>query len=479
MKKKKILFCYFAPQEIDYTPTDIGYVVAVLQQKISSEYKFEIIQLKQEIKKEESGEMMRKMFIQKDVDLIERHQPHAVFLFIESVLWSSVFALSRARRIIEELHRRQSKLFIGLQSYKIQKEQLHKILDENYVNCVISGDPEGAFLYLDEILQGKYVPRVYYQKMVYPNSSTKELKKDHCNSSDNLDSIPSPYLEHVFDNYIQTQQLQWKNSFQAFLVSSRGCSFGCFYCFRSVKFEKVRYFSPKRFYDELEYLFNNFKVCRFFVLDDAFLYSKQRLREFEKEFKRRLAENSDLREANLSIMLMARPETIDREVVEILDKIKVRCIQIGLQTVNPDLQHYMKRTVDVVYFEQIREWLREQNIELHLDIIMGLPGDSIEWLRETIRYALFLDPSFLQVKQLYLNPNTLFQVEQLKYAIEVGQVERNFEVPFVIKANGVDNRYFEDADNFIMQQIRANPQIQWKYISNKNNFWDKNWSKRK
>jgi anaerobic magnesium-protoporphyrin IX monomethyl ester cyclase len=141
---------------------------------------------------------------------------------------------------------------------------------------------------LSEILEKKFVSGVQYQKISYPKNGLADgLERKSCNSSDNLDTIPSPYLDHVFDNYIQACQMRRDGHFRAFLVSSRGCSFGCYYCFRSVKFEKVRYFSVKRFYDELEYLFNNFKVQRFFVLDDAFLYSKQRLKEFAEEFKKR------------------------------------------------------------------------------------------------------------------------------------------------------------------------------------------------
>jgi radical SAM superfamily enzyme YgiQ (UPF0313 family) len=302
----------------------------------------------------------------------------------------------------------------------------------------------------------------------YQENFREESDRERCSLADNLDDIPSPYLEHVFDAHIQDCQARLGNSFRAFLVSSRGCSFGCFYCSRSVKFEKVRYFSPKRFYDELEYLFDQFGVYRFFVLDDAFLYSKQRLLEFEKEFENRLMVNPSMERICLTIM--ARPETIDKEVVEILAKLNVKYIQIGLQTINPKLQHYMKRTIDVGYFSQIREWLYKYDIELYLDVIIGLPGDSVEWCKKTVCYALSLDPFFFQVKQLYLNPNTLFQLRRLEYAIEIEQSEMEFDVPCVIRASGVDSKYFDEMNDFIMQKIAANPQVYWRYISKQKLF---------
>lgn len=474
MKKKKILFCYFSPREIHYTPTDIGYVVAILQQKVFNAYDFEIVQLDYEIVGEGKNlpASTQDKILQRDVDLIESHQPDAVFFFIESVLWSKVFALGRAKKVLREIRSRQSSLFTGLQSSKINTEQTRKVLDSNDIDCVITGDAEKIFVHLDAILEKKFLPGVEYKKVTYPRDGLIQLMErfetKSCNSVDALDELPSPYLEHVFDRYIQASQVQYHGAFRAFLVSMRGCSFGCYYCFRSTKFEKVQCFSVKRFYDELEYLFNTFKVHRFFVLDDAFLYSRKRLKEFEEEFRSRLISNPGLEKIDLFVM--ARPETVDEEIMKTLSYLNVKHIQFGLQTINPDLQHYMRRKIDVFYFKKIKHWSQEYNIKLYLDIVVGLPGDTSEWLKATMRYALLLDPFFLQIKQFYLNPATLFEVKQSEYDIEIQQEERDFNAPYVVKAKNIDEAYFNETNDFIMKQIEENPQVIWKYITNKKTF---------
>jgi radical SAM superfamily enzyme YgiQ (UPF0313 family) len=234
-------------------------------------------------------------------------------------------------------------------------------LDENYVSCVIVDNPETVFLQLDDILSKKAIEGVKYKNETLSQNEeiNKKLicaKKLSDNIENNLDSIPSPYLNHIFDNYIQTAQLLYGNKFRAFLVSSRGCNFRCYYCSRSVKFEKVQYFSVERFYDEMEYLFNFFKVRNFFVLDNTFIHSRKRLEDFEKEFERRIVKNPDL--MKISLFIMNRPETIDEETVKILKQINVKFIQIGLQTINPRLQLYMRRNLDVIYFQKISNWLK-------------------------------------------------------------------------------------------------------------------------
>jgi outer membrane protein assembly factor BamB len=474
--KKKVLFCYFGTEVGHYTPIDIGYIISILKKNFSlvDEYDFEIIQLNYNTSQDvrDCSLDKEKIIIENDVDLIDYHNPDAIFIFLENVLWSKVFAFGRAKKIAKEIRDRQLKIFIGIQSYKINSEQKTQILQEIGVDCVIGGNPETTFLYLDTIFKKIFVPGVEYQKNIFPKEGIVKIiesfTKKTCESVESLDDIPSPYLNHVFDNFIQLHQEKTNNSFRAFLTSSRGCGFGCYYCFRSTKFEKVRYFSVKRFYDEIEYLFTFFKVNNFFILDDSFLCSKERLRDFQDEFSGRLEKNPNLK--IITITLMARPEELNEGVVKILNKLNVKTIQIGLQTVNPALQHYMRRTVDILYFDKIKKWLSEYGIDLYLDVVVGLPGDSVKYLIETMNYALQLEPVFLQVKQFYLNPDTLFYFNRSSYGIEIDNEETDFNAPYVIRAKNIDSNYFKESDNFIIKKIEENPNINWRYLTKKNKF---------
>lgn len=470
---KKILFCHFSPNTTDYTPIDIGFVVAMLQRKFGGDFSVEIARLSHVRSKGDdraARNEFRRAVIARDVDFIEETAPSAVFLWVESVLWSKVFALGRAKRVAKALRRKLPRLFIGLQSHKIQPEQVEATLAENVLDCIVTGNPEHVFQNLPDILARRSTYGVRYKPLdeagQLPLSVVGMLPA--CDIPKNLDDLPSPYLEHVFDGFLRERQTTLRGGFRAFLVSSRGCGFGCYYCYRSVKFEKVQYFSAKRFYDEMEYLVNNFFIGRFFVLDDAFLYSKRRLLEFAEEFRARVLKNPEM--SHVRLFVMARPETIDEEIVDILAALNVICIQIGLQTVNPALQHYMKRTVDTLHFHKIRTWMAKHGMKLQLDIVVGLPGDSAEWMKETLRFALLLSPFSMQIKQFYLNPNTLFHVNRKEYGIEVSTEPADFDAPYVVKADGIDDRYYDETNAFILEQINDNPHVLWKYLSRKKRF---------
>lgn len=470
-KSMKILFCYFAPSANHYTPIDFGYIVAALNQAGVTGYEFEFLRLTHQRSRGDTAEARAsntRGVVSADLDSILSTKPDAVFISLESMVWSKVFALGRASRIARELRKKSPSVFIGLHSYKIQRSQSSPMLESGVVDCVISGNHESAYLEIAHILAKKHVAGVTYKIAPEVPLSRATMHKGGCSTKDNLDKVPSPYLEHVFDDFLRKKQEEKGGNFRAFIVSSRGCSFGCFYCFRSVKFEKVRYFSVGRFYDEMEYLFDNFGVWRYFVLDDAFLYSKKRLREFAGEFARRVERNPGLNKVVLNVM--ARPETIDEEVVDILSKLGVGYLQIGLQTINPDLSHYMKRAVETGYFTEISGWLKSKNIKLHLDVVVGLPGDSVVWMNKTIDFALALGPYTMQVKQFYLNPNTLFQVNSSDYEIVVDSDDSAFDAPYVTRARGIDDDYFEATNSHIMSRINSNPDIRWKYLTKRQRF---------
>lgn len=462
ISRQRIVFCYFSPKEIDYTPVDIGCIVALLEQRFPGKYACEILQLDYRLESYARISAMREHDVNRSVDLIEYHQPTAVFIFCESILWSKVNAFWRASYVAQELKRRQPDLFVGLQSYRAQKPQIDEVFASGFVDCVVMGDAERSFLRIEDLLASRSVLGTIYRN---PDTTGAPDRGDASSApSGSLDGVPSPYLTHVFDNYLQANQVKRGGLFRAFLVSSRGCGFKCEYCFRSIKFEKVRYFKAQRFYDEMEYLFVNFGIQRFFVLDDAFLCSRQRLQEFKDEFQARIARHPGM--SDISMFVMTRPEMIaDEETIRLLADIGVDIIQIGLQTIHPDLQSYMNRSIELLRFKQIGDWMHKHQIRLHLDLIIGLPGDSIEWMKETLRFALMLDPYSLQIKQFYLNTNTLLFQKKDLLGIRIGEGKSDFETPFVIGARGIDTEYLEEADRFIMRQVAEFPDVKLKYVA--------------
>lgn len=478
---KKIVFCYFSPDPVDYTPLDLGYIVAIARQKMVEDYSFLIHPLSHVFESKKNTIDLQYDSILEDVDKIAALKPKAVFIFLESVLWSRVYAFGRAKKIACILKARCPNVFIGIQSYKIYEKHIDDLFSLKMIDAVILSNPENSFLFLKKILAKEEVGGVIYEnsldfykkKQKISNFLGQGLFQDK--GVKKFDKIPSPYLQHIFDDFLIKKQKESKGEFVSFITSSRGCCYGCYYCYRSIKFEKVGFFSIKRFYDEIEYLHSKFRINRFFILDDAFLCSKEKLYNLVLEFKKRKEKNESL--ANIKLFIMSRPEPIDDEIVDLLAKLNVLWVQIGLQTIKPDLQIYMNRKMSLLYFKKIAGLFEKYNIKLHLDIIVGLPNDAIEFLEETIDFAIGLNPKSIQVKQFYLNPSTRFFADKKKYGIEIEDEERDFDVPFVARCKGkVDEKYHKTAQEYIYDMAIRNSKIGWKIRLKSMSYMSKNYT---
>jgi len=425
---RKIVFCYFAPWYAYYTPLDIGYILAQIRQK---NLKFDL----QAIRLDYFDKDYAKKIPKADV----------VFFFLDSVIWSGVFAFKAAYLTAKKLKEQQPGIFVGMHSHKILSTMYNKAFEA--VDCLVLNDPEQSFLELDKILKKEKVSGVMR------NAKETQIVSD----TSNLKKLSSPYLNGIFDNHIKT-----KTKFPeycAYVQTCRGCLYGCYYCFRSVKFDKVRYFPVKRVYDEIEYLMER-GVIKVLFIDDCFLTTKERLLEFRDEFNARKIKNPALN--NLKLSIMCRPDELTQEIIKMFSELNIIRIQIGLQTVNPKLQKFMKRDMDLNNFPKIAKWLRKYQIETQIDVIWGLPGDTIENYKKSVQAALSLKPSAIQTKQLYLNPGTIFEQNQAKYKIKTTKPS-HLGVPYVKSAIGIDENYQKQAYDYTMEIKKRYPQIYWKW----------------
>jgi tRNA A37 methylthiotransferase MiaB len=482
----KVFFFYFHPISESYTPLDIGYVLAKIKAAANEgdacreDFQIEIVPVYFDPQHRSKNKTVKKFSdkseTEKIVRLLKEHRPLASFFFLDNVLWSGFWGIGRAVDVISSIRRQEDleDFFIGFQSHKITEKSARKIFDLNIIDCWIGEHPEESFLCIEEIIKKKKMSNVYYNILEgnFDGGSVGLQKRafqpsDFYNSNQKSEFIdnssPSPYLDDSLKEFLS--QVKNIEKFNCFLYSSFGCVFGCYYCFRSVKFENLRLFSPQRFFDEIEYLVNNFGFLNFTVLDDFFIISALRLEELVLEFEKRKKNNSKL--AKIKLNVMSRIETLDSpEVVRCLKKINVVKIQIGLQTVNPKLDLYMRREKrTALKLKLIKEWLDKEGILCSIDIIAGLPNDDLGYFKKTVDFAVKLKPSFIQIKQLYVNPNTFFYFKKKEYGIITEScLDEKFSAEFALQGNFLEKDYYPRALNYSKRIAEKNSEIGFKVV---------------
>jgi radical SAM superfamily enzyme YgiQ (UPF0313 family) len=205
-----------------------------------------------------------------------------------------------------------------------------------------------------------------------------------------LDKFPWPAREYLpMHRYVDTPGGIPTPSLQ--LWASRGCPFKCIFCawpqiIYGGSHYRVR--SPKDVVDELEWCINKYGFKSFYFDDDTFNIGKSRIMALSHEIRDR--------GINLPWAVMARADTMDREMLAAMKEAGLYALKYGVESGS---QKLVTEACKGLNLEKVRETInftRELDVKYHLTFMFGLPGETWETVRETIRFALDMDPDSLQ-----------------------------------------------------------------------------------
>lgn len=194
-----------------------------------------------------------------------------------------------------------------------------------------------------------------------------------------INTLPSPYLsgtlEPWFDNYPV-----------AILETNRGCPYGCTYCdWGSATLEKVTRFTAERVIREIEYIADR-KTAAVFIADANFGMLEQDIEIAQALVDARARTGFPLRLAtnfakNGGRRLMA--------VIKILhDGGLLPTGIIALQTTDEKTLKAIKRdNIKTSSYEKMMSYFNEEKIPMASDIMIGLPGQTIDSLQHDLQFC--------------------------------------------------------------------------------------------
>ena len=202
-----------------------------------------------------------------------------------------------------------------------------------------------------------------------------------------LDGIPSPWLSGILDPR-QYRGILWQ--------LSRGCGFGCEFCYDSRDRQGVRRFSLDRVEAELRH-FADRGVSQVFVLDSTFNQDRRRAKAILRLIERIAP--------HVHFHFEVRSEFVDPEMAQLFARITCS-LQIGLQSADPRVLKRVGRAFDRDAFAARVALLNESGAVFGFDLIYGLPGDTLQGFRDSIDFALGLYPNHLDIFPLAVLPGT-------------------------------------------------------------------------
>lgn len=274
------------------------------------------------------------------------------------------------------------------------------LLKFNFIDFVLFGEYEFTLLELIGALSEGKKNLSYITGLIWRNQDNNIIKNAPRPPFD-VNLLPWPYRDGLsMKNYWDLPGDIPHPSVQ--MVASRGCPFGCNFClWPQVLFggRNYRARDVKDCIDEMEYLTRKEGYKSVYFDDDTFNIGKKRMLKFCDEIiKRGLNE--------IPWAIMAKTDLMDEQILQAMKKAGLYAVKYGVESAAQELVDRCGKCLDLKKTERIIEYTKSLGIKVHLTFAFGLPGETKETIKESIDYALRLDPQSVQFSIITPFPGT-------------------------------------------------------------------------
>jgi anaerobic magnesium-protoporphyrin IX monomethyl ester cyclase len=192
------------------------------------------------------------------------------------------------------------------------------------------------------------------------------------------------------------------------IAASRGCPYSCFsYCtYPLQQGRKTRRFSPEVIVDHIDFYQKKYQVSRFLFRDPVFTLDRQ----YVIDICNRIID----RGLNIFWAAEFHLKDIDQEIVTLMHRAGLRCVFVGIETINQSSVAETKRFSATQKQQDFAiKSLETAGVSVKAMFIFGMPGDGLQNARKTITYAMKLPVTYLQFSVFTPYPGTpIFETYQ-------------------------------------------------------------------
>lgn len=283
-----------------------------------------------------------------------------------------------------------------------------EVIKNKFVDYIVLGEGEEA---LAELVKNPHKTNI---KNVWLKKKGKIIKNKLRPLIQDLDSLPFPDKDLFF------KEAPYLKGETYYFMTSRGCPFGCSYCFNNYlrKLYKgscwLRKRSVKNVIEELKAGKEKYNYHLVYFGDDCFTFDKKWLKEFFTEYKK---------EINAPFKALAHPIFLDEEIISLLKDSKCLKLQIGVQTpVERVRKEVCKRQESNELIMKVMAEIKKHHIFVQMDHLFGLPLQPLEELKEWTKFYIDLKPDIISPYWIQYYPNS----DIVKIAKDSGDIDDSY-----------------------------------------------------
>jgi len=300
-----------------------------------------------------------------------------------------------------------------------------------FVDIVVHGEGEYVF---EEILRAYLKDKDYSQ---IKGVETKNFRTAPQERIDNLDELPSPYLTNtVWELVDKVDGIKWISSWE----TNRGCPYQCTFCdWGSATFTKVRKWEESKIFKEIEWFGEN-KIPYIDCCDANFgIFQARDFRIAEK-----------LKEVALKTHYPERirpawAKNSSEKILPIAKQLQeggvLGAVTLAVQSLDTNTLDIMKRAnIKFDSFGELTATFRENNIPTYTELIMGLPGETLETFKQGLENIAHTKIDAVFIYHCSVLPNAPMNIPEYrkKYGIKV------VKSPIMLVHSSIHNRGIQE-----------------------------------
>jgi len=282
----------------------------------------------------------------------------------------------------------QAKIVLGGVHPSVMPDE---VLAQPVVDFVVIDEGEETML---ELVSGKNPAEIlglgYKQNSQTIKNQLRPLIKD-------LDAIPPPAYQLLPMKKYYPAVGSYKRLPAMILFATRGCPGRCTFCHRAFR-GVVRKRSAKNIINEIKILQRDYGIKEVAFYDDTFTLFKDVVREFCETIIRE--------KINITWSCFTRVDYVNEELLKLMKQAGCHLILFGVESADEQILKNIKKNISLKQVEAVVKLARQLGIETRASFMFGNQGETEETIKQTIDFAIKLDPDEVQFNIATAYPGT-------------------------------------------------------------------------
>ena len=258
------------------------------------------------------------------------------------------------------------------------KQTLEEIPEADFI--VIMEGEETTLELLEALKAGKDYKRI---KGIAFRENNIVFETEPRKPIENLNSLPFPNRALIDQSLYRAQSFLSYSSKAAAIHTSRGCPGRCTFCCSGHRLRvRVRERSIENVTKEIDELINNYGIDYLLIKDDTFTLRRGRVQEF--------CEVIGNRYPKLKWHCMGRINTVDYDLLSKMKKAGLHDIFFGIESGNEEILRKAKKDISINRVREVVKACADLGIRTYGAFILGLPGETMQTINQTIDFACSL-----------------------------------------------------------------------------------------